>query len=72
MDGGPRLHPREGGPKVPVAYYPRRCAALRVDTQLNAGGEDQKREGREGAARLNADRGEKLVGDISLIDPLFL
>ena len=66
MDGGPRLHPREGGPKVPVAYYPRRCAALRVDTQLNAGGEDQKR------ARLDADRGEKLVGDISLIDPLFL
>ena len=42
MYGGPRLHPREGGPKVPVAYYP--CAALRVDTQLNAGGEDQKRE----------------------------
>ena len=45
---------------------PRRRAALRVDTQLNAGGEDQKR------ASLNADRGEKLVEDISLIDPLFL
>ena len=53
-------------PKMPVAHYPRPLPSLRVDTQLNAGGggEDQK-ESREGVGE------EKLVGDISLIDPFF-